>query len=65
MECFYWVIFSTFNCWNCFVFFACLLILGGLKVKINILIIKNTCKALVSQTLIKNGYKIVRNKNQN
>ena len=45
--------------------FACLLILSGLKVKINILIIKHTCKALVSQTLLKNGYKIIRNKNQN
>ena len=33
--------------------FVCLLILGGLKVKRNILIIKHTCKALVFATLIK------------
>ena len=33
--------------------FCVLLILDGLKVKINILIIKHTCKALVSKTLIK------------
>ena len=35
--------------------FACLLTLGGLKVKIDILIIKH----------IKNGYKIIKNKNKN
>ena len=48
MECFYWFLLELFV-------FAFLLILGGLKVKINILIIKH----------IKNGYKIIRNKNQN
>ena len=33
--------------------FACLLMLSGLKVKINILITEPTCKALVSHTIIK------------
>ena len=47
---------------------ACLLILSGLKVKnylkINILIIKRKCKALVSQTLIKMDIKSLEIKNK-
>ena len=46
--------------------FAYLLILSGLKVKnclkINILIIERTCKALVSQTLIKMDIKSLKTK---
>ena len=52
------VYFQYFYLLELFVF-ACLLILAGLKVNINILIIKHTCKALVSATLTKMDIKLL------